>query len=758
MKRFLVFDWRFAIGLTVLGNMVALSATLPPISGGSPTALSSSQATVMVDTNGVLASPAPPVFRRANQFLTSVEIGSAALGHSLELERAPLGSMDRAKMAIAQGTLRLVFVGDSITEGAVVDSEDTYPVKVRRKLEALLPGVTILYSNFALGGRTAPQLNDTNYTAANPEITGHFWRSWSTAGKSWIDHVRDAQPDLLIYAFGMNDSGGHNAGIAQYFSDNLNAFYTSTLAWTNPPSLVIVPTILPTTNTNYYSQRQDMTLSVSMAAREYARVHGLAIADAGRLWSIYRDGADYCRSVGTNDTGFASYPAGWSHGTNSWTCDSSGNMVATGNASAQREISFLDGEITGWFTFPTSGFAGSMVVYYRISELNSSALVVTPGDNYTGNVAFYYGTNVIAGALATIPISGAWIRVVAKGRQHQAFVNGSLALTVNDFHTLVPGAVAFQAVGLPSTIQGTSIIVDAPTSWPPPFTEVNLLGAYNANTGAGINHPSSFGHQVAYVRAFEEIFRELQHPSPRIQNMNMAASARVEMNNWVAHSNATVGIRFGTSGGYGLELSSGGSSASDLQAAIIENHYDGPIRLKTLGVERARVDGAGLTTGALVVTNLTPLNLVYADGDKYLRSASVVSATGTNMMVAGKISAYSGTFSNSLQTALHLVGDLVATNTIQTLTNRATMVEAGAVSITNGLQAASILSSTGQVSVLRSGSLSITNDLQAGVYKSPTGLSGINVSIPVLIAGGSTNLLVYSGGILVSNVASYTGP
>jgi lysophospholipase L1-like esterase len=196
--------------------------------------------------------------------------------------------------------LKIAFWGDSITEGMDINPDNSYSQLFVKKVKSILPNVDVKYMNFGLSTRTLAKAINPNYLANNPEhprdsVLGFtdFWRPWAVQGKSWEQHVVDYKPDMLIIAFGMNDSGDKYA--ATNFTKNINTLVKYVKEQLPTTDIVIVSTIMPTENKAVYSQSSEYTLQVAYATRVYAISNKIPIIDANRLWYIMlygRDGID----------------------------------------------------------------------------------------------------------------------------------------------------------------------------------------------------------------------------------------------------------------------------------------------------------------------------------------------------------------------------------------------------------------------------------------------------------------------------------
>ncbi|MEO3947623.1 SGNH/GDSL hydrolase family protein [Gorillibacterium sp. CAU 1737] len=206
---------------------------------------------------------------------------------------ANIGRMTATMAAIKAKTIKIAFVGDSITEGlGLWTSDDVYANRFIAKLTKALTGVTVQSQNFSVAGRAIVNFNNEAYVATNPETSTSFWRPWATVGKSWRQHVKDYAPDLVIFAFGMN-SVGTNVYAYRDFYQALSVSKVYFDGFTKVPDLIMVPTIMPTARPEFdYPQSQEGTVYVARANREFARFYNINIADANRMFMILRDGTD----------------------------------------------------------------------------------------------------------------------------------------------------------------------------------------------------------------------------------------------------------------------------------------------------------------------------------------------------------------------------------------------------------------------------------------------------------------------------------
>lgn len=432
-----------------------------------------------------------------------------------EIEIIPKGSLTQAQTAISSKIIKVALVGTSISEGAdQVNSIDAYPNKIIKKLESSLPDVAITFQNFALGGRNITLFNDANYVAVNPETDNNvdFWRSWATVGKSWKDHVKDFAPDLLIIEFGINDA--YAGGDADYtFYTNLDILKTYISTWAKLPSIVLLPTILPTINTALYSQRQDVTQAVARVTREFAKANGYAIADVNRLFRILRDGIDDVSRTSEAIVLSENYPINWIGDTSSWT--KSGNVLLASDETAKAILynrTFYNGTISIKVKNNVAGGDGAAYIGYRANDIGRFTVTLVSGDE--AFIGLYYQaatTETIAFESITLPFgTEAEILIVVDGTKHQIYVDGVLKINAATFYNLRDGAVTLIGpVALPNFETPTVIFAD-PISGYPLYTESELLGYQDSPaSGNGINHPTGLGHDICFVPAFNGILDKL---------------------------------------------------------------------------------------------------------------------------------------------------------------------------------------------------------------------------------------------------------
>lgn len=229
-------------------------------------------------------------------FVASVVVALASCSKAPPTAQPP-GDRNAIRAAIARGEATVVFVGDSITAGADVPYDDSWPALMAEDLREAHPNVKFRFVNLALPGRSLVQALDDHYVALDHEVaapTGYFmplgntvlWAGGSKPGQSWKQAVVAQNPDLVIIAFGMNDVSGDGDAFRK-ISDWLASSYK--LAPTHP-SIAMVATILPSRTAKEYLGLEGNIDKAAEAARLAALDSGATLIDANAYMKRLRDG------------------------------------------------------------------------------------------------------------------------------------------------------------------------------------------------------------------------------------------------------------------------------------------------------------------------------------------------------------------------------------------------------------------------------------------------------------------------------------
>ncbi|WP_416312858.1 SGNH/GDSL hydrolase family protein [Rossellomorea sp. FS2] len=436
----------------------------------------------------------------------------------LEMKATPVGSLDSAKRAVSKKNLKVAIVGDSITEGAdLVSREDAYANRFAEKLKKELPGVNVDFFNFALSSRRISDFTNPEFKGMETDPTDRhagFWRTWSVLGKSWRDHIKDFAPDLLIVAFGMNDTGGTTPDEAEF--NQLSALKGFVEGIASKPSMAFVTPFMPSYN---HSQSQKATLSVARAIKYFAKENGHTLADVNRVYRIIRDGIDDDTRETTKEVNFEKFnTTQWAGDKSSFTLNGANltPIVGATNKFIENTRAFYSGSIELSFLSKVEGAEGNLrIEYRRDSAYGRMTLIVVPGQA-NGEITLFK-TSTSSTLIAnkknlTIPKDIVHkIRIEAEDNNHSVYLNGVLLFAVKSYQKLHEGSIR---IGSDQTVPGLanlSIQYKDSVKGDPLYTEAEMLGVVGGSqSGNGLNHPTGQGHALFYAPTLNGIIEELK--------------------------------------------------------------------------------------------------------------------------------------------------------------------------------------------------------------------------------------------------------
>jgi len=184
------------------------------------------------------------------------------------------------KAAIEAGVINVTVIGDSIStvsSANALSQSEQYWGKLKDLISAKYSSTTIAYTNLAIGGTSIQEWNAL--------------KTINSVEKTWIEHVKDSSPDLLIIGWGMNNT---DYATAKQFKYNLKSIIDYIVAnFTKMPSIMVVTTPRPVQqeayNTSIAQNSRDLA---AFAARCYGFERGCYIVDVNRLYNIMRNGFD----------------------------------------------------------------------------------------------------------------------------------------------------------------------------------------------------------------------------------------------------------------------------------------------------------------------------------------------------------------------------------------------------------------------------------------------------------------------------------
>ncbi len=450
----------------------------------------------------------------------------------------PTPDVSALARAMVAGAAKVVFVGDSITEGGHdVEPENAWAALFRQSLERAFPNVDWTFENLSLGQRDAQHLADPDYLALAAEpgdkdqgfhrappgpFPSDTWSGGSQLGVSWRQHVQDQAPDLVVWAHGMNNF----TMTGQDYAEAVQGFYDYTRTWTKPPTVALVTTFLPTRLDPSFRAQQAAHDAHYRILRDFAALHRLPLIDANRVHHFLRDGVDEGRRMWFREDAFRAFGTNWwdfLEGDSGQVSLNSGRLVFGGTARPRRKLVAADFQAD--LTWRPAQGGDVLAFNYRVNP-------DTPTERYEfqwsgPNLRLYWKgvskVHVVDNA-ATVGADN-HVRVRCDGARHRVWINGALKLDAIDFESLSEGGCAYRAYlgGTGSPQIGCTLKAGYPARYARPLLhEDDLIGlgdwASNADSagGNGLNHPSTAGHCLMYAPAFGAFVSLLRAlPKPR---------------------------------------------------------------------------------------------------------------------------------------------------------------------------------------------------------------------------------------------------
>lgn len=245
-------------------------------------------------------------FGNGNPLLSSPSSGLDALKfhhHPIKINTALRNSWNA-------GAVKVVVAGDSRLEVCDGFYGNSIASNLDRILNSKCRTTKFEFTNLSLLGRALENLNDDGFVAGDPASTaqnaaGSFWRdafphnaifgtdsrlrnsvwpSGSVIGKSWLNHVKDSAPDILVIGLGTNNYGEVS------FEATIAAFEAKIATWPKVPFLVFVTPETP----SYTAQSDALSVQQSIPdmLRGVCRDRGYGLIDAHAIGNAVMLGSD----------------------------------------------------------------------------------------------------------------------------------------------------------------------------------------------------------------------------------------------------------------------------------------------------------------------------------------------------------------------------------------------------------------------------------------------------------------------------------
>lgn len=447
------------------------------------------------------------------------------------------GHLTALRAAIAAGTAKICFAGDSNTEdGDNIDPSlnlvGTHRQIIQEKLLDFFPTVAWSFPNYGLRSRTLGMFASATYTGqtgAENQATG-FLRTASThpywgdgtgsvSGKTWLNHVRDAAPDAVVLHFGLNPQ------LDLDFAAALDTVRTAIAGWAKVPSIIIVAPMRP--HPLYQDQYRPQRLG--RLIRYYARRYGWALIDTCRVHNIIRDGFDETAGDwvyhGANNLTWSNE---WIAAGGTVTAPDNFTRVFGANSFLRLPINAHDVSIQMTVDATNTGVTG--IPHLRARDESQLAQAGTfPGyawGQQTGFSIRAYDGAVDVGSFTTTAAAGDTLIFKCLGSRLELWIrkagqtNWARGVAVNQFKNNAAGHIVVGSFGGTTgglVMSNPRILYATPRRMSPVVTDETILGPYNNGAltlnmpygGNGANHPGTIGTRWLFGPGYSALMRAL---------------------------------------------------------------------------------------------------------------------------------------------------------------------------------------------------------------------------------------------------------
>ncbi len=449
-----------------------------------------------------------------------------------------VGDTKQLDLALSSGTVRVCFVGDSITEG---DRDGIYDncaaAIIMRTLVAQNPDVNFVFANFSLAGRGIGTYSDLNYkgiAAPDNAFSGFYrpagdeltrqWPGGSVIGKAWANHSRDFAPDLVVMLFGANDVFGDSKLIASMYKQTIAHQNT----WAKIPSTALATAALPAVKHGYQNEVQ----IAADVTRGIARELKLTLLDINRLFHIHRYATDVENPFYVREEHFPGYPTGWEPEPGTTLGVQNGDTTLFGVGAAMRSIQTRDVNIQATFVMVDWAAQTGSIRYRSLGTglTQYTAMIAA------GTLFLYWGGTVIGSAAIPLIPNGtaATLRVDVRGELHRVFLNGVQLISVRDYGNVRKGKHGVNITGGNGAVYSWVAHLGGDyQAGVPELTDVDLYGIddyfANPNTlgGNGINHPTKLANTVIWAASYFPLLQHIKR-APKVKKSTVLSKVLKE--------------------------------------------------------------------------------------------------------------------------------------------------------------------------------------------------------------------------------------
>lgn len=394
------------------------------------------------------------------------------------------------KRFLAADSPVVVLVGDSISarQPNSLDESSTLYASLIAKIRADNPSKNITFLNRAIGGLSWLEINGVAWTN---------WPAWYTDHNApWLGYVEPLNPDLVIFASGMND-----AHLGAFNPNNVTSVVDKLKSWTKVPDIIFVTTPVPTLEPDeafeLFGTKQDQEWRDQNAGwiRSYADYYGYGYLDVNRMCNMARDARDILNTTSVSTQGAGPLP--------------SGSFVA----SATQECRDFSMRVV--LSEDTFGTGNTLAV--KLGPHTNDVVLIRDSGGYI-QLDFYYNavpSPAVYRELNTgIPVPTATFELQVEKRgssfiatfshaPYDAVVHEKIVSHGGVFKPRIGWYNDQMTTGPCESLVWLNVGQDGPIS--PTITNDGLWGVSNSNAGTkqpyggnGINHPTSLGFAAVY--------------------------------------------------------------------------------------------------------------------------------------------------------------------------------------------------------------------------------------------------------------------
>lgn len=374
-----------------------------------------------------------------------------------------IGNIDVLLAAINRGMVNITFWGDSITAGAdSIDGRYIYVNAFVEKLRKIFPEVVFNFYNYGVGGTNIQQAIDNTYIPTNV-----WWAS--ITGQSWREYIRKSNPDLLVYAFGMNTI--ENSQQYSYYLE-LTKYYID--SWVKKPSIALITNYLPNLSWTGKEERNKRIHSMRVT-RTWAKPHDYSLIDVGARYRTYVDGVEENSYIAEKFVDYERF--------------SLNNNVLTSIFEARNFVVQFDTVF--------SGTTNLSVKFGKLSELKIT----------NNSIGWYVGGYIVEGE-KTVNISQTYhsLKVERIDQKVTVSLDGNVRTIITGFEDLFDGNITLQKYGESIDFSNFTGIAYFNTLSKSLLNEEDVLGKYVVDDystklpfgGNGVNHPTTKNIEYVY--------------------------------------------------------------------------------------------------------------------------------------------------------------------------------------------------------------------------------------------------------------------